>query len=100
MRKAKDYAAEYNQAETLEEKTEAINRIFQSLLVELQEITQERKPQSNRAVWAIFKQQEEKWDVIARRTDLKSGTFLYLLQRTQPQLHKIYTTLQEKGDAN
>lgn len=67
--KAKEYAQQYNAAQTEEQKKEAIRKIITSFVNEVKELAKVRKAVSNAAIASIVKEQDDKWRAFARQVE-------------------------------
>ena len=94
--KAKEYVKQYE--ESLDKK-EAMNTIAFDFIFEIRELIKARKAGSNESCFAIFKEQDLKFQSFARTVNEKKigdfildpNSFLKIMEQYLPEEHALYT---------
>lgn len=96
MKKAKDYADEYNACQTEQERRNAISRIFKEMASDMQYLIKARKAKNREAVKSCIMEVNQKWNAFARRVEgVKVDGFLSLIRKEIP-ITEIYLTERQK----
>jgi len=87
MKKAKDYARQFEQNPS----TETLREIAESFMQEINEIAQMRHAKGNDAYFAILDEQDRKWRAFARCIDgIKEDGFERLVEKVHPEVHAVW----------
>ena len=88
MKKAKEYALEYNQTE---DKDLALTRIWMSMFDESKELMKARHAKSDRAMVSIFRELNNKWNSMVRlvEEDVLIDGFVNVLAKQMPTIAAV-----------
>ena len=87
MKKAKDYAKQYQQ----DPSRDTLESIIKEFWAEVDEIAKTRHARSNQAYFAILDEQDRKWKAFARRVgDVKEEGFEYIVEECAPDVYAIW----------
>ena len=88
MKKAKEYALEYNQTE---DKDLALTRIWMSMFDESKELMKARHAKSDRAMVSIFRELNNKWNSMVRLVgeDVLIDGFVNVLAKQMPTIAAV-----------
>ena len=87
MKRAKEYAAEFEADPTME----TMRGIAHAFMVEGKEIIAMRNAESNSAVLSILDEQDRKWQAFARRVEgVRPDGFERLVKKVFPAVHVVW----------